>query len=855
MSHCDNFGICFHHGGSLVKSDGWELYIGGDTFLKHDFDVDRFGYFDLVEAINILGYKKWSRITFKLPMKITMIDIRDDKDVMEMLSQLGWKTRVLNVYIVGETQGSQVGVGAGLADGEGKGEGGVGVGAGLADGEGKGEGGAGVGAGLADGEGEAGVGVGLADGESVGEGALSENEDKSYIPSCGENEDDTNDEMSLSEFLTDDEEYIEARKKVKDAYVRSISDDLFTGCTSAGDEDVYSDYVMSDEDVVLDTSDEEDESVRIREKIRRGVYDPNCDHKAFKVALGMKFVDGFQARDALTDNAIENGREIHFKRANKSQVEANCKDPCEWKCYGSEGTKNGSLVIKYLNDVHTCPRNMKSKIVTSNWIARKYLNVFRLSPDMTIKELGRDLVQRFAHDASRWKLYHAKKKVIHMLAGTVEDHYAKLRRYILELIRVDKKERFELDVDIGSVFKSIYIGFSGLKKGFIKGCRRVIGLDGAFLKTYLGGVILSPVATDGNNEIFPIAWAVVQVENEVNWKWFVSILAEELNLGEGVGITIISDQQKGLENAVKNLIPLAEHRNCVRHIYSNWRKTHKDPSLKGLFWKVVTSMYIEEYNLARRELERYNAHAYVDLMDRNPTRFYIRTSLMERQYKKLQEVNNRTDVLCPKIRKKVEKLTYKSRHCVTVPALGGHFEVSLHERRFVVTPASRSCACRVWDITGIPCVHGCAVINFLNKSVESYVSDYFKLEKYKLAYGFGIPPLNGENLWPPAQGCRVIPPPVKKMPGRPKKMRKRDCFEKDHSRPHKLKKKCVMTCQRCLQQGHNSRSCKNAPVPKPHKEKGKQGRPRKVLQLSQGDRGATSVQGMQSTLPSQLSQV
>ncbi|KAL1555319.1 hypothetical protein AAHA92_15776 [Salvia divinorum] len=39
-----------------------------------------------------------------------------------------------------------------------------------------------------------------------------------------------------------------------------------------------------------------------------------------------------------------------------------------------------------------------------------------------------------------------------------------------------------------------------------------------------------------------------------------------------------------------------------------------------------------------------------------------------------------------------------------------------------------------------------------------------------------------------------------------------------------------VACQKCLQQGHNSRSCKNNLVPKPTKEKGKRGRPRKVRQ-------------------------
>ena len=313
-----------------------------------------------------------------------------------------------------------------------------------------------------------------------------------------------------------------------------------------------------------------------------------------------------------------------------------------------------------------------------------------------------------------------------------------------------------------------------------------------------------------------------------------------------------------MENVVKEFIPLAEHRNCAKHVYSNLKKTHKGPTLKSLFWQVVRSTYVEEYRATCNEFEKELPEAFALLMTKNITRFCkafitpvqkndsnlnnvcesfnayivdarakhvihmledIRSSLMERCYRKLHEVRDNHDVLCPRIRKKVEDLMYKSRYCITTPALGGQFEVTYEENRFVVTPALRSCGCRVWDITGIPCIHACSVISFLHENVESYVNEYYTLEKYKLAHSFDIPPLNGENMWPEAEGYKVTPPPAKKMPGRPKKMRKRDPLEKDPSRPHKLRKTCAMTCQRCLQQGHNTRSCKNDPVVKPSKEK------------------------------------
>ncbi|XP_047983687.1 uncharacterized protein LOC125224347 [Salvia hispanica] len=369
--------------------------------------------------------------------------------------------------------------------------------------------------------------------------------------------------------------------------------------------------------------------------------------------------------------------------------------------------------------------------------------------------------------------------------------------------------------------------------------------------------------------MYPIAWAVVEVENEVCWSWFVNILTQDLNLGDGEGITILSDQQKGLENAVKDLLPMAEHRNCARHIYANWKKTHKGPALKQHFWKIVRSTYMEEYDGACHELEKEDGQAYADLMDKNPSKFCkafltpvqcsdailnnvcecfnsyilearnkhiidmleeIRIALMERLYRKNVEIKSaeRSSSICPKIRKKIEAMVYESRNCTTIPAIGGKFEVKHFQDRFVVIPTLRKCGCRKWELTGIPCVHGCAVINFLKQNMDDYVNEWFSVGKYKLAYGYGLPALNGEKLWPAAEGLPVIPPPIRKMPGRPKKVRRRDPYEKEPERPNKLRKTCQMTCQNCFQEGHNSRTCKNDTVHLPPKPKGKKGRPRKA---------------------------
>jgi len=58
----------------------------------------------------------------------------------------------------------------------------------------------------------------------------------------------------------------------------------------------------------------------------------------------------------------------------------------------------------------------------------------------------------------------------------------------------------------------MFVCLDACKQGFKAGCRPLIGLDGCFLKGYYGGKLLSAVGQDGNNQIYVIAYAIVDVE-------------------------------------------------------------------------------------------------------------------------------------------------------------------------------------------------------------------------------------------------------------------------------------------------------------------------------------------------------
>ena len=90
-------------------------------------------------------------------------------------------------------------------------------------------------------------------------------------------------------------------------------------------------------------------------------------------------------------------------------------------------------------------------------------------------------------------------------------------------------------------------------------------MDGCHLRRKYLGTLLSATALVGNNRLFPVAFAMVEGGSEVTWIWFLQHLKEAMET-ELENITIISEQEKGLQGAVRLLFSHAKHRVCMRHL-------------------------------------------------------------------------------------------------------------------------------------------------------------------------------------------------------------------------------------------------------------------------------------------------
>nr|GEY07283.1 multidrug resistance-associated protein 5 [Tanacetum cinerariifolium] len=167
-------------------------------------------------------------------------------------------------------------------------------------------------------------------------------------------------------------------------------------------------------------------------------------------------------------------------------------------------------------------------------------------------------------------------------------------------------------------YPRFYVCFVRLVDGWKAGCGKIIALDGCFLKSPNQGEILTAISRDDNNQIYPVAWAVVNVENKNNWTWFLELLEEDLGCSKGNGLTLMSDQHKGLIEAVKDVMPNAEHRQCARHIYESFRKQYTGLEYRQLFWATSKASYPQLFNKIIDKIKSANSNAHKYLMDKNP---------------------------------------------------------------------------------------------------------------------------------------------------------------------------------------------------------------------------------------------
>ncbi|KAL5565011.1 hypothetical protein UlMin_028175 [Ulmus minor] len=150
-----------------------------------------------------------------------------------------------------------------------------------------------------------------------------------------------------------------------------------------------------------------------------------------------------------------------------------------------------------------------------------------------------------------------------------------------------------IEVDGKSRFKYFFLAFGASVKGF-NYMRKVIGIDGKFLKGSYKGILLVATTQDDNSKCYSIAWGIVDSENEDSWTWFLTRLKEVI--GDTNELVFILDRAQSIKNVISTVFNNAQHGACVWHVAQNVKNKFKCGDIMGSYWKALSTYRVEEFN-------------------------------------------------------------------------------------------------------------------------------------------------------------------------------------------------------------------------------------------------------------------
>ncbi|XP_021727467.1 uncharacterized protein LOC110694608 [Chenopodium quinoa] len=236
------------------------------------------------------------------------------------------------------------------------------------------------------------------------------------------------------------------------------------------------------------------------------------------------------------------------------------------------------------------------------------------NPDIPVESLQRICMERYIIQVKKRLFYKVKAIAKELIHGGFGEAYSLLPRYA-EMVKQTNPGSYALVTwtqvcaNVQPRYKACFFSFAAQVRGFLRGCRPIIGIDGAHLSGYYKGILLTAVGIDGNNEIFVFAYGIVCTESVETWDYFMRNLKclfekEGCNRDDW---TFLSDRMKGVDATIMEAFPRASRRICCQHLYSNCKtKGFSGTTFHKLFWVAADAYNPYVFNKAMEKIHAYN---------------------------------------------------------------------------------------------------------------------------------------------------------------------------------------------------------------------------------------------------------
>src|ERR1051325_9811735 len=549
--------------------------------------------------------------------------------------------------------------------------------------------------------------------------------------------------------------------------------------------------------------------------------------------------------------AMKNNFQYFVKKSTKEVLYVKCSDErCKWRLRAVKLKGSNIMKISKYVDLHSCSLDMlnndhrqaKSWVV-GELIKSKYQQVGRQYKPRDIIE---DMRLEYGINMSYEKAWRAREFAYTRVRGSPEESYNLLSRYGEALKIANSGTAYDIEIEDGQFFKYMFMAIGPCVRGFKHCIRPVIVMDGTFLKNKFRGQLIVATCLDGNNQIYPLAFGIVDRKNDASIKWFLEKLKDAIGEVEGLGFVI--DRNSSFAKGVTLVFPNAFHGICVQHLTQNLNHKFNSQAVEHLFylasrafhesewssaWGRITAFdngvgkYLEDVGIARwarfhcpgrrYSLMTSNIAESLNALLKEPRGLpiatfieYIRALLQRWFWERREEAGKTTSTLTQWADTIITKRVEQSSTLKVCPIDCHQYQVKDVDNEEIVNLHTRQCTCREFEAEQLPCRHAIAAARDRKISVYSLCSTYYTNECLLAAYAEATLPLGNESEWGTSENyvpIQILPPKIVKRVGRPKKNRILSVGES--AKLHK--------CGRCGEIGHNRLTCTNpiAFAPKP----------------------------------------
>ena len=318
--------------------------------------------------------------------------------------------------------------------------------------------------------------------------------------------------------------------------------------------------------------------------------------------------------------AMKNNYDFLVTKSTKKWWSIRCKDnTCNWTVRAECVDGSTYFMINKCVGIHSCAPSKKSnfgKTASARTIGKLIQHRF---DDANDGPKANDIIQfmRLEHscEITYWHAWEAREYAIAAVRGIPDESYAKIPKYLHMIKEANPGTHTHYETKKDGRFMYLFMSFGQSVRGFHSHMRRVIVVDGTFLKNKYKGVLLVATAVDGNSNLYPIAFGVADSENEESWEWFFRQLS--VVIPDSKDLAFVSDRHASIAKAIRDVYPRSKHGICIHHLLTNVVKFFRTKGFTALVEKASKAYRYSNFRNVSQKLlisVRHLEYIYRSLM-------------------------------------------------------------------------------------------------------------------------------------------------------------------------------------------------------------------------------------------------